>query len=56
LKFAANLNEVIANVVLDNSPKTEKLVSPFIQKDIVHAAAKETLNSIMEEFKDDVFG
>ena len=31
-------------------------MSPLIQKDIVHAAAKETLNSIMEEFKDDVFG
>ena len=56
LKFAATLNEVIANVVLDNAPKTEKLVSPCIQKDIVHAAAKETLNTIVEEFKNDVFG
>ena len=30
LKFAANLNEVIANVILDNAPKTKKLVLPFI--------------------------
>ena len=57
VKFAANLNELIASAVLDNAPKSEKLVSHFIQKDIVHAAAaKETLNAIMEEFKDDVFG
>jgi len=48
LKFASNLNELIASVVLDNAPKGDKLVSPLIQKDIVHAAAKETLNSIME--------
>ena len=56
MKFVANLNELIASVVLDNAPKSEKLVSHFIQKDIVHARAKETLNAIMEEFKDDVFG
>ena len=56
MKFAANLNELIASVVLDNAPKSEKLVSHFIQKDIVHVTAKETLNAIMEEFKDDVFG
>ena len=56
VKFAANLNELIASVVLDNAPKNDKLVSHLIQKDIVHAAAKETLNAIMEEFKDDVFG
>ena len=55
MKFAANLNELIACIVLDNASKSEKLVSHFIQKDIVHAAAKETLNAIMEEFKDDVF-
>jgi len=30
-------------------------VPHFIQKDILHAVAKETLNGIMEEFKDDVF-
>lgn len=56
VKFAANLNELIASVVLDNAPKSEKLASHFIQKDIMHAAAKETLNAILEEFKDDVFG
>lgn len=55
VKFVANLNELIASVVLDNTPKSEKLVSYLIQKDIVHAAAKETLNAIIEEFKDDVF-
>ena len=40
VKFATNLNELITSVVLDNAPKSEKLVSHFIQKDIVHAAAK----------------
>jgi len=56
VKFAANLNELIASVVLDNAPRNDKLVSHLIQKDIVHVVAKETLNAIMEEFKDDVFG
>ena len=37
-------------------PKLTNLVSHLIQKDIVHAAAKETLNAIMEELKDEVFG
>ena len=37
VKFATNLNELIASVVLDNAPKSEKLVSHFIKKDIVHA-------------------
>jgi len=56
VKFAANLNELIASIVLDSAPKSEKLVSNFIQKDIVRATAKETLKAILEEFKDDVFG
>jgi len=32
------------------------VLQPDIQKDIVNAATKETLNAIMEKFKDDVFG
>jgi len=56
VKFAANLNELIADVSLDNAPKNYIMVSPDIQKDIVNVAAKETLNAIMEEFKDVVFG
>jgi len=56
LKFAVNFNELMASFVLGNAPEGDKLVSHFIQKDIMHAAAKEALNVIMEEFKDDVFG
>ena len=54
VKFAANLNELKANVVLDNALENHTMVSPDIQKDIVNDATKEMLNAIMEEFKDDV--
>ncbi|XP_010695399.1 uncharacterized protein LOC104908046 [Beta vulgaris subsp. vulgaris] len=56
LKFLANNNEDIDKVVLENAPKNLQLVSPEIQKDIVHACSRLTVKAIMEDLGDDIFG
>ncbi|XP_057496717.1 uncharacterized protein LOC130781532 [Actinidia eriantha] len=55
LEFLANHDKEVANVVLKNAPENLKLVAPSIQKDIVNAAATETLNCIMDEIGDECF-
>ncbi|CAN6580347.1 unnamed protein product [Malus baccata var. baccata] len=47
LKFLADHNEGIKDVVFKNAPENLKLTSPDIQKDLVYAAACETTNAIM---------
>ncbi|XP_070682484.1 uncharacterized protein [Malus domestica] len=55
LKFIADHNESIKDVVFKNAPENLKLTSPDIQKDLVHAAACETTNAIMFDIGDDAF-
>jgi len=55
LRFLADHNVEIGGVVLQNAPNNMKLVAPDIQKDIVHAAAVETTNKIIEELGDESF-
>jgi Domain of unknown function (DUF4371) len=55
LRFLADQNAKIGAAVLQNAPNNMKLVVPDIQKDIVHAAAVETTNKIIEELGDELF-
>ncbi|XP_062080273.1 uncharacterized protein LOC133785028 [Humulus lupulus] len=55
LKFLADHNEDIKAVTLTNAPENLKLTSPDIQKDIVRAAAFETLDIIIKEIGDALF-
>ncbi|XP_070665643.1 uncharacterized protein [Malus domestica] len=55
LKFLADHNEGIKDVVFKNAPENLKLTSPDIQKDLVYAAACETTNAIMFDIGDDAF-
>ena len=55
LELLANFNEKVASVVLKNAPENLKLTSPTIQKDIVNAAAMETLKSIIKDIADEPF-
>ncbi|KAJ1688887.1 hypothetical protein LUZ63_013042 [Rhynchospora breviuscula] len=55
LRFLADHNVLIDGVVLQNAPGNCKLVAPPIQKEIIHAAAVETTNKIMEELGDELF-
>ncbi|PIN22669.1 hypothetical protein CDL12_04614 [Handroanthus impetiginosus] len=54
LQFLRDHNETI-NDVLENAPKNLKLVHADIQKDIVNAAAIETVNAIISDLGDDLF-
>ncbi|XP_021756932.1 zinc finger MYM-type protein 1-like [Chenopodium quinoa] len=56
VKVAAVLNGEIDKVVLNNAPKNLQMTAPSIQKDIVHACAKETTKAIIEELGGDLFG
>ncbi|KAI5324597.1 hypothetical protein L3X38_033670 [Prunus dulcis] len=47
LQFLADNYEKIKEVLLENAPGNLKLVTPKIQKDIVNACARETLDVIM---------
>ncbi|KAM2675775.1 hypothetical protein EV1_002507 [Malus domestica] len=55
LKFLADHNEGIKDVVFKNAPENLKLTSPDIQKDLVYAAVRETTNAIMFDIGDDAF-
>lgn len=56
MKYTAEQNEVVSKVVLGNAPGNNQMVSPKIQKDIVHCFAEELIKSIIEEIDHDVFG
>uniref|UniRef100_A0A7N0R9D3 TTF-type domain-containing protein n=1 Tax=Kalanchoe fedtschenkoi TaxID=63787 RepID=A0A7N0R9D3_KALFE len=55
LKFLADHNESIDNVVLQNAPGNLKLVAPDIQKDISNAAAQEVVSTIIKDIDGDYF-
>ncbi|KAK1352782.1 zinc finger MYM-type protein 1-like [Heracleum sosnowskyi] len=55
LKFMGCLNKDIKDVTLQNAPENGKLISPDIQKDIVNAAAIETINVIIKDIGDSLF-
>ncbi|XP_059632918.1 uncharacterized protein LOC132275438 [Cornus florida] len=55
LKFLANYNEDVKSVALKNAPENLKLTSPDIQKDIVNAAAIETISVIISDIGDELF-
>ncbi|XP_050121356.1 uncharacterized protein LOC126599012 [Malus sylvestris] len=55
LKFLADHDEGIKDVVFKNAPENLKLTSPDIQKDLVYAAACETTNAIIFDIGDDAF-
>ena len=49
LRFLANHNESINNVVLDNASRNSKVIAHDIQKDFVCATTIETTNTIMKD-------
>lgn len=55
LQFLADHNESINKVVLGNTPKNNKLTHHDIQKDIVNAAACETINAIIKDLGNGFF-
>ncbi|KAI8572727.1 hypothetical protein RHMOL_Rhmol01G0222100 [Rhododendron molle] len=55
LKFLSNHNEEVRGVTFDNAPQNLKLVAPTIQKEIVSAAACETIKVIVIELDDAQF-
>uniref|UniRef100_A0A7N0RHX7 DUF4371 domain-containing protein n=1 Tax=Kalanchoe fedtschenkoi TaxID=63787 RepID=A0A7N0RHX7_KALFE len=55
LKFLADHNESIGNVVLQNAPANFKLIAPNIQKDISNVAAQEVVYIIIKDIDGDYF-
>uniref|UniRef100_A0A7N0TFI9 DUF4371 domain-containing protein n=1 Tax=Kalanchoe fedtschenkoi TaxID=63787 RepID=A0A7N0TFI9_KALFE len=55
LKFLANHNESIGNVILQNSSENLKLIAPNIQKDISNAAAQEVVSTTIKDIDGDYF-
>ena len=55
LHFLSDHNDDIRAVTLENAPENLKLTSPDIQKDIVSAAAIETVNVIMKDIGNSLF-
>ena len=55
LEVLANFNEKVASVVLKNAHENLKLTFPTIKKNIVNAAAMETLKSIIKDIGDEPF-
>lgn len=46
----------MGSVVLQNAPGNQQMIAPSIQKDIIHACAKEITNSIIDDLGHDLFG
>lgn len=55
LKYTADQNEVGSKVILENAPGNNHMISPKIQKDIVHCFAEELVKSVIEEIDHDIF-
>ncbi|XP_038689137.1 zinc finger MYM-type protein 1-like isoform X2 [Tripterygium wilfordii] len=55
IKYTADQNETISNVVLRNAPQNQQMVAPKIQKDIVHCFAHQVVQIIIQELRDDFF-
>ncbi|KAL9672479.1 hypothetical protein QQ045_028730 [Rhodiola kirilowii] len=48
IKYTGSLNQSINNVILGNAPGNNQMVSPKIQKDIVHCFSQEVIRRIIE--------
>nr|XP_028960025.1 zinc finger MYM-type protein 1-like [Malus domestica] len=55
LKFLADNDDKVREVVMENAPGNLKLLTPSIQKEIVNSCALETLDAIMDGLKDRFF-
>ncbi|KAF8077249.1 hypothetical protein N665_1053s0005 [Sinapis alba] len=55
VKYAADQNELVSKVVLENAPKNNQMVSHKIQKELAHCFAEEVIQSIIQELDHDVF-
>jgi len=55
LKFHGKKNESVGSVILKNDAGNCIMYSPNIQKDIVNACSRETIDAIIEEIGDGYF-
>ena len=55
MKFLADYNDDVKSVTFKNAPKSLKLTTPSIQKDIINAAAVEIIDKIMIDIGDALF-
>ncbi|XP_068322589.1 uncharacterized protein [Pyrus communis] len=55
MRFFADHNEKVRNVVFENAPKNHKYTSSDIQKDLVRACAIETINAITKDMEGTFF-
>ncbi|CAN1291987.1 Zinc finger MYM-type protein 1 [Linum perenne] len=55
LEFHARGRDSIQRVVLENAPQNQRMTSPDIQKDIVHAIASEITKEIIKDLENDFF-
>ncbi|KAG7594755.1 hypothetical protein ISN45_Aa01g034900 [Arabidopsis thaliana x Arabidopsis arenosa] len=55
VKYTAEQNKLVSEVVLENAPKNNQMVSHKIQTDLVHCFAEEVIASIIQEVNHDVF-
>uniref|UniRef100_A0A0D3B8F7 HAT C-terminal dimerisation domain-containing protein n=1 Tax=Brassica oleracea var. oleracea TaxID=109376 RepID=A0A0D3B8F7_BRAOL len=49
VKYTGEQNDAIRKVILNNAPGNNQMISPVIQKDIVHSFAEEIRQAILEE-------
>uniref|UniRef100_A0A0D3ECA3 TTF-type domain-containing protein n=1 Tax=Brassica oleracea var. oleracea TaxID=109376 RepID=A0A0D3ECA3_BRAOL len=56
VKYTGEQNDAISKVILNNAPGNNQMISPVIQKDIVHSFAEEVRQAILEEIGHGVFG
>uniref|UniRef100_A0A0D3CE59 TTF-type domain-containing protein n=1 Tax=Brassica oleracea var. oleracea TaxID=109376 RepID=A0A0D3CE59_BRAOL len=56
VKYTGEQNDAIRKVILNNAPGNNQMISPVIQKDIVHSFAEEGRQAILEEIGHGVFG
>ena len=56
VKYTGEQNDAIHKVILNNAPGNNQMISPVIQKDIVHSFAEEVRQAILEEISHGVFG
>ncbi|KAJ6810371.1 zinc finger MYM-type protein 1-like [Iris pallida] len=55
IKYTADQNDSVRNVVLTNAVQNHQMVVPGIQKDIAHYFAQEILQNILKEFENVFF-
>ena len=55
IRILASYNDKVAQVVLENAPKSTKYTSPTIQKEILHVIASKVQSKICEDIGDSKF-